>query len=162
MNATAAAGVLPAGAPVPDVELVDQHGQRLRWSELWEGQHALLVFYPFAFSPTCTRELDELAEDLAAFDAAAVQVAGVSCDPVPALRAFSDARGYPLPLLSDFWPHGAAARAVGVFDGGRGVARRGSLLVDPAGHVRWSALQEDRAGRPAGLHRAALEALPAP
>ena len=133
------AGCVPGpGAPVPDVELTDQHGQRLHWSELWQGQHALLVFYPFAFSPTCTRELDELAEAVADFDAAGVQVAGVSCDPVPCLRAFSDARGYPVPLLSDFWPHGAVAQQYGVFDEEVGAAVRGSFLLDASGILRWS------------------------
>ena len=151
--------VLPAGSGVPDVELADQHGQRLRWSELWQGQHALLVFYPFAFSPLCTGELDELAAGIGEFDAHGVQIAGVSCDPVPSLRAFSDARGYPFPLLSDFWPHGAAARAAGVFDAGRGLALRGSLLVAPDGRVLWSLLQESGRARPHGAHRAALEVL---
>ena len=150
---------------LPDVELPDQHGQRLRWSELWEGGHALLVFYPFAFSPTCTRELDGLAAAAGEFDRAGVQLAAVSCDPVPALRAFSEALGgtgaggFPFPLLSDFWPHGAAARAAGTFDAARGHPLRGSLLVGPSGAVRWSVLREAAAERPLALHVEALTAL---
>ncbi|GAB7191298.1 peroxiredoxin [Kineococcus sp. NUM-3379] len=151
--------VLPVGSAVPDVGLTDQHGQRLRWSELWQGQHALLVFYPFAFSPLCTGELDDLAAGIGGFDAHGVQLAGISCDPVPSLRAFSDARGYPFPLLSDFWPHGAAARAAGVFDAARGLALRGSLLVGPDGTVRWSLVQDTGRARPHEVHRAALGAL---
>ena len=151
-------GVLAAGVVLPDLDLSDQHGQRLCWSELWQDRHALLVFYPFAFSPTCTRELDGLDADVDAFAAHGVQVVGISCDPVPALRAFSDARGYRLPLLSDFWPHGAAARTAGVFDGVLGTARRGSLLVGTGGRVRWS-LQGAATGRPHTAHRAALDVL---
>ena len=151
--------MLPPGSRVPDVHLPDQHGQRLAWSELWDGQHALLVFFPAAFTPLCTGELDGLAAGAGEFEDHGVQLAGISCDPVPALRAFSDARGWALPLLSDFWPHGAAARAVGVFDAARGVALRGSLLVDPTGTVRWSLVHEDARARPHEVHRAALDAL---
>ncbi|GAA4963071.1 peroxiredoxin [Kineococcus glutinatus] len=117
--------------------------------------------FPFAFSPLCTAELDALAAD-PEVAARGVQLAAVSCDPVPALRAFADARGYRFPLLSDFWPHGALARALGVFDHATGTALRGSLLIDPGGVVRWSVLQEAGRLRPHALHRQALQAVPSP
>ncbi len=40
-------------------------------------------------------------------------------------------------LLSDFWPHGAVAKLYGVFDEDKGVATRGTFIIDKAGLVRW-------------------------
>lgn len=59
----------------------------------------------------------------------------VSCDPAPVLRAVADGMGISIPLLSDFWPHGAAAQLLGEFDAESGRACRSSVLVDVDGAV---------------------------
>lgn len=137
----------------------DQHGGSLRLGELWAEGPALLVLVPGAFSTHCTAELGALAFDVERFDAAGVQLAALSCDPVPALRAWSDAGDYPFPLLSDFWPHGDVSRALDAFDAGLGVARRLSLLVVD-GEVVWTLRAEMDATRSLRAHLAALDALP--
>ncbi|GAA0321547.1 redoxin domain-containing protein [Kineococcus aurantiacus] len=144
--------------PVPDTVLADQHGDRLALRELWEQGPALLVCVPAAFSTHCTAELGALAFEVDRFDEAGVQLAALSCDPVPALRAWGEDRVYPFPLLSDFWPHGQVCRALGAFDAELGVARRLSLLVVD-GRVRWVLRGEHGAPRPLKAHLAALEAL---
>ncbi len=63
---------------------------------------------------------------------------GVSVDHVFALRAWADQEGYQFPLLSDFWPHGEVAKTYGVFNADRGMAVRGTFLVDKAGVVRFA------------------------
>ncbi|MEZ0490847.1 redoxin domain-containing protein [Kineococcus sp. TBRC 1896] len=142
--------------PVPDAVLPDQHGERLALRELWENGPALLVCVPAAFSTHCTAELGALAFEVERFDAAGVQLCALSCDPVPALRAWADDRVLPFPLLSDFWPHGEVARALGAFDEDLGVARRSSLLVED-GRVRWLLRGEHGAPRPLREHLAAIE-----
>ncbi|WP_432544622.1 redoxin domain-containing protein [Kineococcus sp. SYSU DK002] len=141
--------------PVPDAVVPDQHGERVALRELWEQGPALLVCVPAAFSTHCTAELGALAFEIDRFDAAGVQLAALSCDPVPALRAWADDRVYPFPLLSDFWPHGAVSRALGAFDAERGVAQRLSLLVED-GRVRWVLRGEHDAPRSLRAHLAAL------
>ncbi|WP_313823765.1 redoxin domain-containing protein [Citricoccus sp.] len=94
-----------------------------------------LFFLPGAFTPVCTAELgwvDELAERLAP---AGIGLRVVSCDSAAVLRKVTDETGIRTPLLSDFWPHGAAARAVGEFNESTGRARRSSVLMDAAGRV---------------------------
>jgi alkyl hydroperoxide reductase subunit AhpC len=54
------------------------------------------------------------------------------------LRVWREQESYDFDLLSDFWPHGAVANEYGVFDAERGMAVRGSFLIDAAGIVRWS------------------------
>ncbi|PRY11856.1 redoxin domain-containing protein [Kineococcus rhizosphaerae] len=144
------------GFPVPDTVLADQHGDRLALRELWEQGPVLLVCVPAAFSTHCTAELGALAFEIDRFDDAGVQLAALSCDPVPALRAWGEDRVYPFPLLSDFWPHGQVSRALGAFDAELGVAQRLSLLVAD-GVVRWTLRGQAGAPRSLKAHLAALE-----
>jgi peroxiredoxin (alkyl hydroperoxide reductase subunit C) len=126
------------GAPAPDFTLKDQHGQQVSLSDFRGNSHVLVVFYPFAFSGVCTGELCELRDDLSAFEESGVQVLAVSCDPMYSLRAWAEQEKYDFPLLSDFWPHGATARAYGVFDEAAGRADRDSNQLDRDGVLRWS------------------------
>ncbi|MBC7290235.1 MAG: peroxiredoxin [Actinotalea sp.] len=146
------------GEPAPDLVLPDTHGTPVSLAEL-RGRAVAVVFYPFAFSRTCTAELCELRDNLEDFEAAGVRLLAVSCDPVPALRAWSEQEGFGFDLLSDFWPHGAAARAFGVLDEASGMATRGSFLVDADGIVRWSLVNPRGLARDLGEYRAALAAL---
>ncbi|WP_432535951.1 redoxin domain-containing protein [Kineococcus arenarius] len=143
---------------MPGAVVRDQHGEPLGLSELWSEGPALIVLVPAAFSTHCTAELGALAHDVDRFDDAGVQLAALSCDPVPALRAWGEDRRYPFPLLSDFWPHGAVSRAVGAFDEELGVSERLSLLVRD-GRVLWSLRGDGHAPRPLAAHRRALEVL---
>ncbi|WP_402469420.1 peroxiredoxin [Isoptericola aurantiacus] len=139
-------GAPVAGDPAPDLTLPDTHGTPTHLADL-RGEPVLVVFFPFAFSGLCTDELGELRDNLGEFEAAGVQVLAVSTDPVFALKAWQEVEGFGFDLLSDFWPHGAAARAFGVFDDESGHALRGSFLVDADGIVRWSVV------RPRGRRR---------
>jgi alkyl hydroperoxide reductase subunit AhpC len=58
------------------------------------------------------------------------------------LRAFREQEGYGFELLSDFWPHGEVASRYGVFDDARGLAVRGSFLLDADGVVRWTVVNQ--------------------
>ena len=152
-------GAPPAvGTPAPDLTLPDTHGTPVTLSELRGGPVAV-VFFPFAFSGICTGELCELRDNIAAFDDAGVRLLAVSCDPMFTLRAFGEQEGYGFDLLSDFWPHGAAARAYGVFDEATGHALRGSFLVDAEGVLRWSVVNPRGQARPIAAYRDALAAL---
>ncbi|HEX2313419.1 MAG TPA: peroxiredoxin [Thermomonospora sp.] len=146
------------GDVAPDFELTDQHGAPVRLSGLRGGHDVLLVFYPLAFSGVCTGELRALRDALPTLGER-TRVLAVSVDSMFALRAWADQDGYPFPLLSDFWPHGEVARRYGVFDEERGVARRGTFLVDGAGVVRWKTVAALAEARDVGAYREALAAL---
>lgn len=146
------------GHPAPDFTLPGTTAEPVTLSAL-RGAPVVLVFFPFAFSGICTGELCELRDNIADFDAAGVRLLGVSCDPAHALRAFKEHEGYQFDLLSDFWPHGAAARRYGVFDEGAGLAVRGSFLVDADGILRWSVVNPRTQARPLAAYREALAAL---
>jgi peroxiredoxin len=159
MSQTTAEPTVSVGDLAPDFTLRDQHGAEVALSSFRGEQSVLVVFYPFAFSGICTGELCEIRDDLGAFQNDAVQVLAVSCDPVYALRAWAENQGFEFPLLSDFWPHGAVASAYGVFDAQRGMAVRGSFLVDVDGVVRWSVVNGPGQARDLTAYREALAAL---
>jgi alkyl hydroperoxide reductase subunit AhpC len=73
-----------------------------------------------------------------------------------ALRVYAEQENFGFPLLSDFWPHGAVARAYGVFDEARGCARRGSFLIDQNGTIRWSIVTPISEPRPLAAYLNAL------
>ncbi len=153
-------GVPQPGDVAPDLELVDTYGTPVSLSGL-RGTPVVLVFIPFAFSGTCRGELCEIRDNIAAFDGAGVRVLAISCDSTFTLRAWKEQESYGFDLLSDFWPHGEAARAYGVFDEAHGRPLRGSFLVDADGVVRWSVVNPAGQARDLGAYRAAIAALPA-
>jgi len=147
------------GLPAPDFELCDQFGQKHRLSHLRGSRAVLLVFFPFAFTPTCTRELHDIGAGGEEFVNDRVVTLALSCDPLASLKTFAEREGIDHPLLSDFWPHGAVARQYGVFVEARGFANRGTFLVDRDGIVRWSVLTSPSQARSADDYRAALARL---
>lgn len=146
------------GDLAPDFSLTDTHGTPVTLSGLRGGPVAI-VFVPFAFSGTCTGELCELRDNIAAFEDAGVHLLVVSCDPSHALRAWAEHEGYGFDLLSDFWPHGEVCRAYDVFDERRGAPHRSSYVVDKDGTLRWAVHNASSEGRDLDEHLRQLHAL---
>ncbi|MDI5961518.1 peroxiredoxin [Streptantibioticus silvisoli] len=129
---------IEVGTKAPEFELKSQHGETVKLSDFRGEKHVVLLFYPFAFTGVCTGELCALRDELPKFVNDDVQLLAVSNDSPFALRVFAEREGLDYPLLSDFWPHGAASRAFGVFDEDKGCAVRGTFVIDKEGVVRWS------------------------
>jgi peroxiredoxin len=154
------------GDVAPDFELTDQHGTPVKLADFRGRKNVVLVFYPLAFSGVCTGELCAIRDELAtlgAVDGSAnadgVQVLAVSIDSMFTLRAWSDQEKYQFPLLSDFWPHGGTAQRYGVFDEERGVAVRGTFIIDTEGTVRWKVVNAIPDARDVSEYRKALAGL---
>ena len=146
----------------PDFELANQFGEHVRLSD-FRGVHPVaLVFFPLAFSSTCTTELCELRDNIALFANSSVELLGISVDSKATLRAFAEAEGYDFPLLADVWPHGAIAKEYGVFLPEKGFANRASFLIDTRGIIRASFITAPGEARSLAAYRAALEELHAP
>jgi peroxiredoxin len=149
---------LEIGGPAPDFTLRDQFGQDVTLSSYRDKKVVVLFFYPFAFSGVCTGEMAGIRDRLDEFMTFDTEALAISCDPMFALRAFADADGLNFPLLSDFWPHGAVARAYDVFDERSGAARRSSYVIDKQGRVRWSVHNANADGRDLDEHLRELSA----
>jgi peroxiredoxin len=149
------------GQEAPDFTLRNQDREEVTLSSYRGRSSVLLVFYPFAFSGTCSSELCQVRDELPSFEDGDVQVIAVSCDPVPALKSWSAQEGYLFPLLSDFWPHGQVAKAYGVFNDTAGMANRGTFLVDRSGTVRYTQLNGPGERRDQSAWHEAMAQLPA-
>ncbi len=95
------------------------------------------MFYPFAFSPVCTDQLNLYEEVLDEFAARGATLYGVSCDAHYSQTAFRSALGVSIQQLSDFEPKGETCRAFGVYHPG-GFPQRALVIVGPDAVVRWS------------------------
>ena len=150
---------LAIGSMAPDFELVNQHGQKVSLSSYQGKKNVVVIFYPFAFSGICTGELCALRDDLAAFQNEKVELISISCDPMYANKVFAEQEGYKFQVLSDFWPHGAIAKAYGVFDENRGCATRGSFIIGTDGKIKWMVVNGLGEARNIAEYKVALSAL---
>ena len=147
------------GQQAPDFELKDQHGNQVKLSSFRGQMNVVVLFYPFAFTGTCTGELCGLRDQLELFQNDDVQLLAISCDSIFTLRVFAEKESYSFPLLSDHWPHGAVATKYGVFDEARGAAIRGTFIIDKAGIVRWQIVNAISDARNLDEYKAALATL---
>jgi peroxiredoxin len=137
MSATdATSTVLAPGTKAPDFKLVTEAGEDFTQSDL-QGKATVLVFYPFAFSPVCTDQLQIYERSLGEITAQGAEIYGVSCDSSWAQKAFREKLGVSIRQLSDFEPKGAACAAFGVLHPG-GFPQRALVIVGNDGVVRWS------------------------
>ena len=132
-----------AGTPAPSFTLARADGESFTEQDL-QGRTTALVFYPFAFSPVCTDQL-QLYEPLRAeLSEQGNALYGVSCDSSVAQGAFAEKLGVSSEQLSDFEPKGATCAAFGVLHPG-GFPQRALVITGPDGVIRWS-FQADSPG----------------
>lgn len=128
--------VVAPGTPVPAFTLRREDGSRFTQDDV-AGQTAVFVFYPFAFSPVCTDQLNLYEEVLEQFAAQGATLYGVSCDATWSQKAFKQQLGVTIEQLSDFEPKGGTCRAFGVYHEQGGMPQRALVMLE-AGVVRWS------------------------
>ena len=133
--------VLAAGSEVPHFTLRREDGTTFTRDDL-VGRTTVLVFYPFAFSDVCTDQFQVYEEVVDELAAAGASVYGVSTDAPDSQRAFRESLGLTIPMLSDFEPKGATARAFGTYFEPGGMATRALVIVGPDARVRWSWIGE--------------------
>jgi peroxiredoxin len=150
---------LTIGQAAPDFTLMNQHGESVSLSSFKGKKNVVVIFYPFAFSGICTGELCALRDDLASFENDNSELLAISCDPMYAQKAFAEQEGYKFGVLADFWPHGAAAKAYGVFNEERGCATRGTFIIDKSGILRWQVVNGLGDARNIADYKAAIATL---
>ena len=152
---------IDVGTQAPDFTLKDQNNQEVSLADFKGRKAVLLVFYPLAFTGTCQGEMAEIRDNLSHYSNDYVQVLTVSVDSVYSHKVWAEREGYDFPLLSDFWPHGAVARAYGVFNESNGAANRGTFLIDPSGVVTFAEMNGPGQARDQDVWRKAVAELPA-
>jgi peroxiredoxin len=123
------------GDIAPDFTLKDQHNRDFRLSE-FAGRRVLLSFHPLAWTPVCADQMKALESRKAVLDELKTVAVGISVDSFQAKHAWAKELGIKeTRLLSDFWPHGAVAHALGVFRDEDGFSDRANIVVDESGRI---------------------------
>jgi len=128
---------LKIGDMAPDFSLPDIHGGRVSLEQFRGKKNVVLSFVPAAWTPVCSQQWPgyNIAKDF--FDRYDAIVLGVSVDNIPTLYAWTSQMGELwFPVLSDFWPHGAAAQKYGVLRSD-GTSERALFVIDKQGKIRY-------------------------
>ena len=149
---------LEVGTTAPDFTLRNQFGQEVSLSD-FRGKKVVVMFYPFAFTNTCTGEMCAIRDRISDFDNDDTAMVSISCDAPASLKAFAETEGLTHQLLSDFWPHGEVSRAYEAFWEKTGFATRATYVLDRAGVIRWSVVNGPGEARNPDDYARALAAL---
>jgi len=133
--------VLRLGQRVPDFSLPDTNKQERRLSEFIQKGKTVLLFFPFAFSGVCDKEVCVFRDGAERFNVVNARVVGISVDSLFTLKVFAQTYGLQFPLLSDF--NKKVSKAYGVLHetwvafGYRGVSKRAAFVLDSKGILRY-------------------------
>jgi len=126
------------GDILKDFMLFDQENKEWRPSS-FKGKRILLSFHPLAWTPVCADQMRCLERDMAVFESLDTVPVGISVDSIPCKAAWAkELKLEKLKILSDFWPHGAVAKDLGLFREKEGFSERANVLIDEEGVVVFS------------------------
>jgi peroxiredoxin len=127
--------VTPIGRRVQDFSLPDQEGKQVQLSAL-RGKKVLLSWHPLAWTSVCAEQMKALEKHRRAFARLNTVALGLSVDTVPSKKAWAASLRIKVTrLLCDFWPHGKAAKSLGIFRPIQGFSERANILLDETGKV---------------------------
>lgn len=134
------------GQTAPDFSLYDSDRNLVTLSQL-RGKNVLLLFYPLAFTSTCTKELCSVRDNIADYDKANATVLGISVDSIYVQAKFKVEQGLNFPILSDFNKDASRAYET-IYEtfgamGMKGVSKRSAFVIDKEGIVRYAEVLEN-------------------
>lgn len=132
-------GILTPKTPAPNFALNATPDQKVSLSDL-RGKPVVLAFYPADWSPVCGDQMALYNEILPEFHRHQATLIGISVDGAWCHAAFAANRKLHFPLLSDFEPKGAVARAYGAYRPIEGTTERALFVIDEQGLIYWSYL----------------------
>ena len=136
---------LEPGIAAPAFELFNTEKQRVSL-ESFKGRKLVMLFFPLAFTSTCTKELCSVRDNLSFYNNSDAEVVGISVDSLYTLAKFKEEQALNFTLLSDFNKEASAAYdtlyPLFGFDM-RGVSKRSAFVIDREGVIRYSEVLED-------------------
>lgn len=125
------------GDAAPDFTLPAVAGGKVSLNDYRGKKNVVLSFVPAAWTPVCSDQWPGYNIAKAIFDRNDATLIGISVDNIPTLFAWTHQMGKLwFPVLSDFWPHGAAADRYGILRSD-GVAERALFVIDKGGVIRY-------------------------
>jgi peroxiredoxin len=136
---------LSLNSQAPDFKLFNTERKAVALSEL-KGKNVVLLFFPFAFTSTCTGELCSTRDELEFYNSVDAVVFGISNDSVFVLKKFKEALNLNFELLSD-WNKTVSRDYNSLYAefifGTKEVAKRSAFVVDKNGVLKYAEILED-------------------
>ena len=128
--------MLETGKPFVNFNLPNQDGKQMKLGD-FAGKWLVVYVYPKDDTPGCTIQGKSFTASKADFDAAGINVVGVSADDVASHKNFCNKFAFTIDLLAD--PKAELLKAMGVdqveFNGAKYWSRT-SFVIDPKGVLR--------------------------
>ena len=149
---------LAVGTKAPDFSLSTKTAdgpKQIKLSDNFGKKNTLLLFFPMAFTGTCTTEMCGVTMDLAAYSSLNAAVYGISGDNPFAQEAWAQKEKIQVPLLADY-EHKVAKAYDAVYDsflpqmnlGMGGVPKRAVFIVDRQGVIQYAECDDDARALP--------------
>jgi glutaredoxin-dependent peroxiredoxin len=149
---------LAVGTKAPDFTLSSKTAdgpKQIKLSDNFGKKNTLLLFFPMAFTGTCTTEMCGVSTDLAAYSSLNASVYGISGDNPFAQEAWAQKEKITVPLLSDYEHKVTQAYDV-AYDsflpqmnlGMGGVSKRAVFIIDRDGVIQYVQSNDDARALP--------------
>ena len=137
--------IIKIGQPAPDFTLFDSQKKQLTLSEL-KGHNVLLLFFPLAFTKTCTEELCHVRDNINDYNNSDAKVFGISVDALHTLAKYKEDQQLNFTLLSDF-NKDVSRLYDSIYEmfgyNMKGVSKRSAFVIDKEGVVRYAEVLEN-------------------
>lgn len=129
----------------PDFKLINTEKKIVSLTE-HKGRNVVLLFFPLAFTSTCTAELCSTRDDLEFYNNINAVVYGISNDSNFVLKKFKESLNLNFELLAD-WNKTVSEAYGSLYKefilGMKGVAKRSAFVIDKEGKIRYAEVLED-------------------
>lgn len=136
---------IETGKPAPDFTLYDSEKKQVSLSEQ-KGHNVLLLFFPLAFTSTCTKELCSVRDNISWYNNVNAKVFGISVDALHTLAQYKKDQQLNFTLLSDF-NKDVSRLYDSIYEmfgyNMKGVSKRSAFVIDKLGIVRYAEVLEN-------------------
>ena len=141
---------IEVGQTAPDFTLYDSTKNKVTLSA-HQGHNVLLLFFPLAFTSTCTAELCSIRDNISFYNNTDSIVFGISVDSLHTLAKFKTEQNLNFSLLSDF--NKVVSTAYGsIYEmfsyNMKGVSKRSAFVIDKNGIVRYTEVLDNASEQP--------------
>jgi glutaredoxin-dependent peroxiredoxin len=133
------------GQQAPGFTLYDSAKNKVSLDS-FKGKKVVLLFFPLAFTSTCTKELCEIRDNIGQYNNLDAEVLAISVDSLHTLAKFKEEQRLNFTLLSDF--NKEISRAYdSVYElfgyNMKGVSKRSAFVIDREGRVQYAEVLEN-------------------
>lgn len=136
---------LSEGEIAPNFTLQNTNGEPVEFYEYLGDSKGLLLFFPLAFSSTCTEELCTVRDNMKLYNSLDVKVIAISIDSFFTLKEYKKSQNLNFQLLSDFNKE-VSKTYDALYDeyfGMLGVSKRAAYVIGEGKEILYAEVLED-------------------